>query len=72
MEFEEWTKIEVDFGFPKNEANESHILTVLEKIEDEVNVSSNLIWKIKKILIDVDLQNKLKLKLLDFQLLYES
>ena len=39
MELEEWTKIEVDFGYPKNAANESHILSVLEKIEAEATVS---------------------------------
>ena len=43
MELEEWTKIKVDFGYPKNAANESHMLSMLEKIEAEATVSSNKI-----------------------------
>jgi hypothetical protein len=35
----EWTRVDTDFGFHKNMANEPHIVAVLEKIEAEVNVS---------------------------------
>ena len=65
MELEEWTKIEVDFGYPKNEANESHILTVLQKIKAEVTVSSNETWfkksVVDRIMSDFDFQYKLKI-----------
>ena len=36
MELEEWTKIDLYFDYPKNEEDESHILTVLQKIKAEV------------------------------------